>query len=167
MTGMTTGDLRSVLPSAFILGVLLLVAALLTVTRGAGDPDPAARGRVAWLAASTLALQSIHFVEELWTGLHRRLPELLDLPSMSLTIFVSINLFWIVVWGLSIAGLPMRHHAALFPLWFLGLGTAFNGIAHPLLALSQGGSFPGLWTAPLTGVAGMFFLRRLTRLTRS
>ena len=158
--------LQSVLPSAAVLGAVALFAQFLTLHRGAGDPDARARRRAARIAAWTLLLQSAHFAEESWGGFYQRFPELLDLPSMSSTFFVSFNLFWIVVWGLSIAGLRMGSHVALFPLWFLALATTLNGLAHPLLALSAGGYFPGLWTAPLTGVAGVLLLRRLTLLTR-
>jgi hypothetical protein len=53
----------------------------------------------------------------------------------------------------------------LFPLWFLGIACALNGLAHPLLALRSGGYFPGLITSPLVGVAGVLLLWRTLRVT--
>jgi hypothetical protein len=166
MDAMPSEGLRSMLGSTAVLGVLAAVAMFLTLSRGSGVLDPRERRRVARLAALALLLQSAHFVEEWSSGLHERLPQLLELPPMPVTWFVAFNLFWIAVWGLSILGLKSLRRAALFPLWFLALGTAVNGIAHPLLALTQGGYFPGLWTAPLTGVAGFLLLRRLASFTR-
>lgn len=40
-----------------------------------------------------------------------------------------------------------------------------NGVAHPLLALSVGGYFPGLYTSPLVLLLGAALCRELVRAT--
>jgi hypothetical protein len=90
---------------------------------------------------------------------------LLGLSPWSLRFFVTFNLFWLAVWGLSLWGLKARWQAALFPLWFLGLGCLVNGLAHPAFSLRTGGYFPGLFTSPLVGLVGIFLLRRLSVIT--
>jgi hypothetical protein len=79
--------------------------------------------------------------------------------------FVTFNLFWLGMWGVSVWALRARWHAALVPLWFLGIAGAVNGIAHPVLAAGSGGYYPGLVTALLVGAAGVALLRRLTAVT--
>ena len=158
--------LQSVFIGTIPLDVMIIAAIALTVSRGVTDRDPAARSRTAWFAAGALAVQSVHFAEELATGFHYRFPELLGLHPWPVEFFASLNLFWIAVWAVSLIGLRAGLHAALFPVWFLAVGGTVNGIAHPLLALSAGGYFPGLWTCPLSGLSGVLLLRQLRWLTR-
>jgi hypothetical protein len=84
---------------------------------------------------------------------------------LSLRVFVSFNLAWLGIWALSAWGLARRHQVALFPLWFLGIASVANGLAHPLLALNAGGYFPGLATSPLVAAVGALLLVRLSRVT--
>jgi hypothetical protein len=148
------------------LSVSALIALFLTVTRASVDPDAAARGHLARLLVLALVLQCGHFAEELATGFHDRFPEMLGLRPWSLAFFVPFNLFWIAVWGLSIVGLRAGLRVALFPIWFLGIGCAANGVAHPLFAALEWAYFPGLWMSPLVGVVGILLLRRLASFTR-
>ena len=111
--------------------------------------------------------QAGHFVEELSAGLHERLPALFGLPSMSLQFFVSFNVAWLIIWGISAWGLAARIRVSLFPLWFLGIGCAINGLAHPALSILAGGYFPGLLTSPFVGVLGIMLLRRLRDVTHA
>jgi len=55
--------------------------------------------------------------------------------------------------------------AALFPLWFLAIASLANGVAHPLLSVQAGRYFPGLFTSPLVGVAGLALLRQMALAT--
>jgi hypothetical protein len=157
--------LRSILTGTIPLDIMIAVAVALTVSRGAGDPRPAARTRTAWIAAAALAVQGVHFSEELATGFHHRFPELIGLHPWPIEFFASLNLFWIGVWALSLIGVRAGFHAALFPIWFLGIGGAVNCVAHPLLALAAGGYFPGLFTCPLSGLTGILLLRQLASST--
>jgi hypothetical protein len=113
-----------------------------------------------------IALHFGHSAEELFGGFNARFPALLGLPPWSLAFFVSFNLFWIAVWALSIFGLRARIRAALFPVWFLAIGSAANGLEHPAFAAIQGSYFPGLWTSPFVGIVGLLLLHRLTVFTR-
>ncbi len=117
------------------------------------------------MAAIAILAQAGHFAEELTTALHERLSAAFGLPPMSLGLFVSFNVTWLVIWALSAWGLARRHHVALFPLWFLGIASVANGLLHPLLALNAGGYFPGLATSPLMAVVGALLLARLARVT--
>lgn len=156
--------LYSIFPSTAILGVAALVALRLTLTRSARG---AASRRLLRLSVLTLGLQSLHFAEEWGTGLHERLPELFGFPPWPVAFFVSFNLFWMAVWGLSIGGLRAQVRAAFFPLWFLGIACAANGLLHPLLSVAAGGYFPGLLTSPLVGITGVLLLRGLASFTQA
>lgn len=80
--------------------------------------------------------------------------------------FVSFNVFWLVVWALSIRGLSAGRPAPLAALWLFGIAALANGVADPLLSARHAGDFPGLITSPPLGVAGFFPLRRLASVTR-
>jgi len=159
-------ELRSFLLGTAVLDVLVVTAALLTLARGAIDRRPALLRPAVRLSLFALASQAAHFAEELATGLHVRFPELLGLPAWPLGLFVSFNLLWLAIWGVSIAPLAAGHRWALFPVWFLALGCAVNGVLHPVAAIVVAGYFPGLVTSPLSGVVGVLLLRRLRLVTR-
>ena len=154
-----------VLPSVLVLGTLAAVALWLTVSRGGVTASAAAVRRAVWAAAFATAAQAGHFVEELATGFHERVPAVFGLPPLSLPLFVSFNLAWLAIWALCAWGLARRLQVALFPLWFLGLAGVANGLLHPLLALAAGGYFPGLATSPLMAAVGALLLARLARVT--
>ena len=80
--------------------------------------------------------------------------------------FVSVNLVALAVWVLSVPALKARVSAALFPLWFLAVASVSNALLHPALAIATGGYFPGVLTSPVVGLAGLFLLRGLARITR-
>jgi hypothetical protein len=158
--------LYSVLAGTAGLTVAALLALLLTFVRKPGDARPAARWRLVRIAALAVVLQSIHFVEELITGFYERFPALLGLRPWSAAFFVAFNLFWLVVEGLALVGLRLKLRAAFFPAWFLGLASVVNGVAHPLFSAMAGSYFPGLWSSPLVGVAGVLLLRDLVAFTQ-
>ncbi len=153
------------LPSVLSLAVMAVVALWLTISRGGIAASAAAVQPAVRVAAIAIAAQAGHFVEELTTGLHERLPAAFGLPPLSLRLFVSFNLAWLGIWALSAWGLAGRRQVALFPLWFLGIASVANGLIHPLLALNAGGYFPGLATSPLVAVVGALLLARLSRVT--
>ena len=155
----------SVLPSVAILGLVAIVAALLAQRRVL--PVDAAKERIS--ASKVLgiatAIQSAHFVEELVTGFHARFPALVGLDPMPLSFFVSFNLVWIAIWVISIPFLRLGRKPALFAAWFLAIAGALNGVAHPMMAIASGGYFPGLFTSPIIGVAGVILWQRLKKAT--
>jgi hypothetical protein len=158
-------ELRSILMGTAGLSVAGVIALFLTLARGGVEASEAELRAAVRLSAVAVLFQAAHFAEELVTGFHLRFPVLLGLSPWSLGFFVTFNLFWLAVWGLSLWGLKARWQAALFPLWFLGLGCVANGLAHPAFSLRTGGYFPGLFTSPLVGVVGIFLLRRLSVIT--
>lgn len=159
-------QLRSILLGTAGLSVAAVIALLLTLFRGGVEASGRELRTAICLASITTLIQAGHFAEEWATGFHRRFPELLSLSPWSTEFFVSFNLVWLVVWGLSLWGLSARRRIALFPLWFLGIAGVVNGLAHPALSLRAGGYFPGLATSPLVGVAGIVLLRQLGMITK-
>lgn len=117
------------------------------------------------IAALVLALQALHFSEEYLHGFQRRFPELLGLAAWPEAFFVTFNVTWFAIWAAAIAALARFPRAALFPLWFLGIAAAVNGLAHPALAITVGGYFPGLWSSAFAGLAGFLLLHRLVAAT--
>lgn len=155
----------SFLPSIVALSAMGVVALWITATRGGIRPGPVS-GAVG-AAAVAIVLQTAHFAEEATQGLNRRLPELFGLAPVSLESFVTVNVVALAIWVLSTAALAGRSSAALFPLWFLAVASVSNAVLHPALALAAGGYFPGLVTSPIVGIAGLFLLRSLARITGS
>jgi len=159
-------ELRSILPSVVFLGVAAAIALFLTFNRGWAERDRTRTRRAVQIALVAILSQAVHFSEELSTGFYERFPALFGLPPMSLRFFVSFNLAWLVIWSLCAWGLATRRRAALFPLWFLGIASIANGIAHPSFSVLAGGYFPGLVTSPVVGILGVLLLQRLLLLTR-
>jgi hypothetical protein len=158
-------QLRSIVLGTTGLSVAGVIALWLTLTRHGIGADKRILRSAVRVAAAAIVLQTAHFGEELATGFDDRFPRLLGLTPWSPVFFVSFNVFWLIVWAVSIWGVRARRHLALFPLWFLGLGCLANGFAHPGFAVLSGGYFPGLVTAPFVGIVGVLLLRRLSLLT--
>lgn len=158
-------ELRSILVGTAGLWAAVVVALILTLARGGVGGSVAQVRAAVRTAIAAVLVQAAHFAEELATGFHRRFPELLGLEPWPVAFFVSFNLFWLAIWGLSIGGLAARRSIALFPLWFLGIASVVNVLAHPLLSLRDGGYFPGVVSSLLLGLAGAILLRHLLRLT--
>jgi len=110
-------------------------------------------------------LHVCHFSEEYWSQFYVRFPELLGLRTWSATFFAVFNLTWVTVWLGCVALLGSYPRMAVFPIWFLGIASAANGVVHPLLSLTTRGYFPGLWSSPLVGILGFVLLRALASLT--
>jgi hypothetical protein len=149
------------------LAAAAVVAVGLGLARGALDGRDPRHAALTKLATVVVALQAIHFGEELATGFHRRFPEQLGLVPWSSTFFVTFNLFWLAVWGLSLLGVATGLRVWSFPLWFLAIAGMANGITHPALAIRAGGYFPGLVTSPFLGAAALLLWRRLMRATET
>ena len=135
------------------LALVALIALVLTVARA--EVAAARIPRIRRIATLALLVQSIHFIEESLNGFHLRFPEALGLQPWPKSYFVAFNLAWLAIWVVAILSLSSFKRAALFPLWFLAIAAAVNGIAHPLLALADSAYFPGLWTAPFLGILGV------------
>jgi len=160
-----TESLRSVLLGTSFLGVALIVALALTVSRPAPIEEEATRRRLARLVLLAIGVQALHFVEELLTGFRYRFPESLGLTPWSSSFFVVFNLLWLAIWVVAAAGLRRGLRVALFPIWFLSIAMTANGPAHVLLALRAEGYFPGLISAPVEAIVGVFLLVRLLAAT--
>ncbi len=152
--------LRSILAGTAGLDIAALAALVLTIRRVPGTtPDFV---RLGW---TTLAIQCLHFVEELLAGFEGRFSLLLGLAPWPKTFFVLFNLSWIAIWAGALFTVR-RSRVALFPLWFLAIAAIANGVAHPLASVAVRGYFPGLVTAPALGLAGVFLFSRLVAFTR-
>jgi len=155
----------TVLPSVVVLGLVAVAAACLAQNRS--SPVEAVTER---MAASTFvgvatAIQGTHFAEEWATGFHVQFPALIGLDPMPLSFFVTFNLVWLAIWIVSIPFLRVGRKAAFFAAWFLAIAGMLNGIAHPMMAISSGGYFPGLITSPIIGIAGVLLWQRLQTAT--
>lgn len=150
-------QLASILLGTAGLTVAAFVALSFAVSRGLPAPAVPIGG---WTVLCVL-VHGCHFAEETATGFHRLFPALLGLTEWPLTFFVVFNLTWMAIWVVSLAALRRSPRLAAFPIWFLAIASTANGVVHPLLALLVGGYFPGLWTSPLAGLAGLGLLRQL------
>ena len=155
--------LQSILIGTGGLSAAAVASFWLAVSRRSGDIG----SRTVNIAAICLAVHCLHFTEEYFTGFNERFPNLLGLPAWPVTFFVVFNLSLIGVWLLSIYDLRQARWYAIFPVWFLAIGSAVNGIAHPVMAFLSEGYFPGLVTSPIAGFAGILLIRSLWRENKS
>ncbi len=156
----------NVFPSLFVLGLAALAALLLVLSHPSPPENVAERRAAAHALALAVGVQSVHFAEEAATGFHERLGALLGLPGIPFSLFVFFNLAWIGIWVASVWGLRSARAVAFFAAWFLAIAGMINGIAHPLLAITAGGYFPGLVSSPFIGVASVWLWLRLRTATR-
>lgn len=89
----------------------------------------------------------------------------MGLDPMPLSFFVAFNLAWIAIWFVAMPFLRRGSRAAFFSAWFLAIAGMLNGIAHPMMAIASGGYFPGLFSSPLIGIAGLVLWHRLRSAT--
>lgn len=154
----------SVLPSIVILGLAALAA--FSMSRLSPPENLVERHAAVRMLALATGIQGIHFAEEAVTGFNEQFPALFGQPPIPIAVFVGFNLIWLGIWAASVAGLRSARPTAFFAAWFLAIAGILNGIAHPLLAVTVGGYFPGLLSSPVIGVAGIYLWRRLGRATR-
>lgn len=155
------------LPSVIILGLAAFAALLLAQFRRSPPDNTKERSAASRTLAITIGIQVLHFIEELVTGFPDQFPAVFGVPGMSYTFFIAFNLAWIAIWVASIPGLQLGQPPTYFAAWFLAIAGMLSGIGHPLIAISAGGYFPGLVTAPLIGLAGVWLWRRLYAATAS
>lgn len=155
----------SYLPSAVVLGALFLGSAVLTAARPNLRPEVTGTSRLIVVGGSAILVQLLHFVEELRFGFATRFPDVFGLEPLAESAFVWFNVAWLVTWIASLAAVRRGVVVATCPLWFLGLASVLNLVAHPIVALRVNGYFPGLLTAPLSGALGIILIRELIRAT--
>lgn len=157
----------SLLPSLIALGAAALCALLLARRRPSPGPKQAERYAAARVLGLATAIQAVHFAEEAASGFSERLGAVFGLPEMPFGLFVLFNLGWLGIWIASVWGIRHGRPAAFFAAWFLAIAGMVNGIAHPLLAIADGGYFPGLVTSPVIGVASVWLWTRLRAATEA
>jgi hypothetical protein len=156
----------SVLPGLTILGAAALIALLLAFWRRPQPDQTKERQAASRALAATVAIQAVHFTEELITGFPEKFPALFGLPPMSYTYFIAFNLAWLAIWVASIPGLRLGQRATYFAAWFLAIAGIINGLGHPAMAIYVKGYFPGLLSSPLIGIAGAWLCMRLYTATK-
>lgn len=158
-----TAEAASILLATLGLSIAAVLALLLSLSRPGIESGH--RKKIRLTSGVTLGLQLLHFTEEYLHQFHVRLPELLGLAVWPETFFLTFNLVWLTIWAAAITSLETFPKAAAFPLWFLAIASAANGLAHPLMAIAVDGYFPGLWSSPLVGILGLLLLRQLSLAT--
>lgn len=159
--------MSSLMPSIVVLGLAAFVALQLALRRPSPGGFTSERAKASRMLAISTAIQSGHFVEELATGFHIRFPALFGLEPMPLSAFVLFNLAWIAIWITSIPFLRSARTPAFMAAWFLAIAGMLNGLAHPIMAVTSGGYFPGLITSPFIGLVSFCLWRLLHSATSS
>jgi hypothetical protein len=143
--------------AATLLSVALVIAYVVWIW---GTWNLAGRSLQATYAVALVTFL-VHACEEFFTGFQRRLPALVG-DHWTDTQLVVFNAGWFAMFVLAAWGLHRRHSLAVLIVLFVALGGGVgNGIAHLLLVVTQGGYFPGAWTAPLCLIVGAALLRQL------
>jgi len=156
----------SLVPSIAVLGLAVFAAYWLAKMRLSPAEFAKERLTASRVLGLATAIQCAHFVEEWATGFHIQFPALFGLEPMPLLLFVAFNLIWIAIWIASVPLLRSANKLAFLAAWFLAIAGLLNGIAHPLMAVSTGGYFPGLLSSPFIGLASFFLWRRLQEATQ-
>jgi hypothetical protein len=115
-----------------------------------------------------VAVQAAHSIEEYAFALYEVLPParlVSSLLSSDLAVGFAILNASLVAFGLWCYLVPMRRSWPSARAWaWLWVGIELgNGVGHPLLALRNGGYFPGLATSPLLLVLASYLAARLVR----
>ena len=155
--------LQSILLGTAGLSLAAVFSALLSYRRHSVAQDDLAK--ITRLIVIATALHLVHFSEETFTGFHAEFPTLLGLAPWPISFFVSFNLLCVFTWILCIP-IIRSHKLAIAAIWFLAIASAVNFVAHPLLSFFVGGYFPGLWSSPFVGVAGLILIRALSLATK-
>jgi len=155
----------NLLPSILILGLAALGAIFLAQKRRSPPEKTDDRKMASRALVLAIAVHSMHFAEEAAMGFHEQLPALLGLQGIPFSVFVTFNLLWLAVWVASVPGIRSGNKGAFFATWFLAIAGMVNGVAHPLLAVTQGGYFPGLFSSPVEAVACIWLWLRLREAT--
>ena len=142
-------------------------AAVLAWLRRPKPGPPVELRRTAALFGVGICLQTLHAAEEYSTRFYERFPAAVGLAAWPAEFFVLFNVAWLAIWIAAAFGLKSGRRLAFFAIWFFAIAAVANGIAHPLLALRAGGYFPGLWSAPLLGILGVWLWRRLNAITET
>lgn len=115
-----------------------------------------------------VVLQAVHASEEYATRLYEwgfpAMVSSLVYPPQPRLGFAVVNAGFIV-FGLwcYLARVRPRHPTAIGWVSIWVIVELINGLLHPLLALSRGGYFPGVFTAPLLLAVAIFLANRLSR----
>lgn len=138
--------------------VVLVISAVLAFSRATPTNGQIASFRR--LLITAVCFHLVHLAEETVTGFHILFPQLLGLAPWPVSIFLSFNIGWVLIWlgGIFLFSLT-RFTITTF--WFLAIASVVNGIAHPALSFVVGGYFPGLVSSPFVGVLGILIIRRL------
>ena len=155
--------LQSILLGTAGLSLAAVFSVLLSYGRHSVEQD--ALARITQLVLIATALHVVHFSEEAFTGFHTEFPALLGLAPWPIGFFASFNLLCVFTWVLCIP-IIRSHKLAIAAIWFLAIASAVNFVAHPLLSFLVGGYFPGLWSSPFVGVAGLMLIRVLSLATK-
>jgi len=110
-----------------------------------------------------LAVQTLHFVEELVTGFRWRFPMLYGGDPFTGELFVSFNIAtYVIVSVAAVVVVTRRVRPLLMPVLFLAIyGSLGNAIGHLYWSIHTGAYFPGLYTSLAGWVLGPLFLVRL------
>jgi hypothetical protein len=126
-----------------------------------------ARSRAAFLAL--IAAQAAHSIEEYWFRLYdvfapaRFLSAAIG-PDRATGFLIGNSALLLLALGCYFASIRPGHWTARGLAWFWALLEIANGLNHVALALSAGGYFPGVATAPLLlGTAGFLAVRLIGR----
>lgn len=146
-------------------GLSLALIISLALAFGRQRVAGSSRLQVMRLTYIAIALHVLHFSEEVLTGFYIEFPRILGLSPWPIDFFLSFNLACVAVWLLS-APHASSQKSAIAAIWFLAIASAVNFIAHPVLSFIVGGYFPGLWSSPIVGGAGVILIKALLTATQ-
>ena len=129
---------------------------------------PGVEHRTELVFLALILSQTAHSVEERVTRLYEVFAPARFVSGLfgadHATGFIILNaalvLFGFWCWAVPVRG---RWRSARSLIWFWAILELANGTSHSLLALANGGYFPGVATAPLLLVFGAWLALRLTR----
>lgn len=146
-------------PAIVFLDIGLILAWVVWATRTKQIASP----NILPLYLIAVCLQCFHFLEEFVTGFQTEFPRLFGYVWSDQQ-FASFNLAWLALLIVNGVGVYFETRLSYLLVYFFAMvGGIANGVAHPLLSLTTGGYFPGLFTSPFVLIVGLALLSRLMK----
>lgn len=144
--------------AVILLSSILVVSYALWLTRASWPP----RGRVLPALAVAVVVQCVHLAEEYRNGFFRVFPGVFGAKAWSAEQFLWFNMLWFIAFVLAGIGIARHWRPAYVVALFLAIGGGIaNSVGHFALSTLARGYYPGLYTAPLALVSGLFLASRL------
>lgn len=154
-----------IMGSAIIMFNIMLIIAFLVWLKGE-EYKNSSPAKIIKIYLIGIGVQCFHFGEEYLTGFQTSLPELFGYTWTDKQ-FLVFNLIWLCIFILAAWGALKKLRISYFIIWFYAIaGGIGNGVFHPLLSITQGKYFSGLFTSFVSLIIGVILIKELIKVRK-